>query len=114
VLQTTPNIARVTNSVAFSGTQSYELQFNFINDTPAGSGTTGNWLRLTSNNTATLGNPAIGVPNTGAPAPGTASLRMQIRVVAVPEPASVVLLALAMIIAVSSIRGRNAGHYVAA
>jgi hypothetical protein len=96
LLQTTPNIARVSDAVAFSGTQSYEVEFDFVNDTPAGTGGAGNWLRLTTNNVATLGNPVIAVPNTmaGAPFPPT-SLSMQVRVVAIPEPVSLMLAAVA-------------------
>jgi hypothetical protein len=98
LLQTTPNIARVTDAVAFSGTQSYEIEFEFISDAPAGTGGAGNWLRLTTNNTATLGNPVIAVPNTtaGAPFPPT-SLSMQVRVVAIPEPTSALLFGMAAI-----------------
>lgn len=87
-LQASPNLAGVTDAIAFGGTKSYGFDFEFIDDTAAGAGGSGNWARLTSSNTSNLPNVAIGVP--GGPT-NTSIVSMQVRVEAVPEPASLLL-----------------------
>ena len=92
-----PNIARVTSAVAFSGTQSYEVEFDFLDDTAAGVGGAGNWVRLTTFNTVNLPNAAIGI---------NGSLSMQVRIVSIPEPASLLLFGIAAMAAVGIARRR--------
>ncbi|MGD9632924.1 MAG: PEP-CTERM sorting domain-containing protein [Pirellulales bacterium] len=90
----TPDIARVTDSVAFAGAKSYETEFEFISDIGTDTTSTGgNWVRLTTNGLANLPNPVIGVPGS---ATNTSTVSMQIRVVAVPEPVSLALVGLAL------------------
>jgi hypothetical protein len=50
---------------------------------------------LTTSNTPNLPNVVVAVPNTSAGS-GVASLSMQIKIVAVPEPASLALVGLAL------------------
>jgi hypothetical protein len=87
-LQITPNINAVTDEAAFSGTHSYVLEFDYVNDTAAGVGSAGNWVRVTTNGASTLPNAAVGVP--GGPT-NTSTVSMQVRIVAIPEPATAIL-----------------------
>ena len=77
-----PNSTGISNDFAQSGTSSLKMEFQFLDGTPT------RWLRLTSSNTATLGNPAIPF------GPGTS---MSISFRAVPEPSSLGLLGLGAI-----------------
>jgi hypothetical protein len=89
----------VSNSAANSGSQSLQADFQFANDTPT------NWLRLTTANTPTLGNPLFRIVEPGAAAlvePGAAALgaspptlSFYVRAVTIPEPASLALVGLA-------------------
>ena len=76
----------VSNSAANSGSQSLQADFQFKDGTPT------NWLRLTTSNTATLGNPLFRIVEPGAVAP---TLSFYARGVTVPEPASLALVGLA-------------------
>jgi hypothetical protein len=67
------------------------LDFNFVDDTPAGVGGAGNWVRVTTNNATVLPNATIGIP--GGPT-NTSTVSMRIRVEAIPEPATVGLSAI--------------------
>lgn len=69
----------VTDTVAQSGTRSYKVDFQFVDNAPT------RWVRLTTSNTPTLGNPAIPF------GPGTS---LSVSFMAVPEPSSVGLLML--------------------
>ncbi len=102
-LQTTPNSNGVTNALAFSGANSYLLEFEFVNDSPAGVGGAGTWARVTTNSAVNLPNPVIGVPGGST---NTSTVSMQVRIVAVPEPASVGLAGLA---ALGLLAGRRRG-----
>jgi hypothetical protein len=84
-LQTTPNTNGVSSDFAVSGSNSYKLEFEFVNDNATGVGSAGTWARVTSSSTTNLPNPVIGVPGGST---NTSTVSMQIRVVAVPEPAT--------------------------
>jgi hypothetical protein len=102
-LLTTPNTNGVTDTVAFSGTNSYQLEFEFVDDAPAGVSGTGRWARITTASAASLPNAVIGVP--GGPT-NTSLVSMQIRIAAIPEPASLALVGL-MGIGLGCLRGRK-------
>lgn len=72
-----PNAAAISTDFAQSGTGSLKADFQFLDGTPT------RWLRLTTNNTATLGNPAI---------PFGAGTSLSISFRAVPEPSMAGLL----------------------
>lgn len=84
-LQLTPNTNGVSSDFAVSGANSYKLEFEFVNDNPAGVGGGGTWARVTTSSATTLPNPVIGVPGS---ATNTSTVTMQLRVVAIPEPAT--------------------------
>jgi hypothetical protein len=81
-LMLTPNSSLVTDAVAFSGTQSNEVNFQFLDATDT------RWVRLTTFNTPNMPNPVIEFPN-------GSSLTFRVRGVVVPEPACLSLLGLA-------------------
>ena len=91
-LQLTPNTNGVSSDVAFSGANSYKLEFEFVNDNPTGVGSAGTWARVTTNGATTLPNPVIGVPGSNT---NTSTVSMQLRIVAIPEPATCGLAAMA-------------------
>ena len=82
-LATAPNVAAVTGPIASEGAQSNGVQFRFIDADAT------RWLRLTTNVTTNLPNPAIDF----AP---SSTLSFDIRGVAVPEPAGVAAVTLAL------------------
>jgi len=84
-----PNLAAVTDTMAFSGSQSYQFDYQWVN------AATTNWVRLTTFSTSvglTLGNPAVHLNETGA-APPTVSFYA--KAVVVPEPGTIALLMVA-------------------
>jgi hypothetical protein len=87
-LLTTPNTNGVSSDFAVSGANSYKLEFEFVDDSPTGVGSAGRWARVTSSSATTLPNPVIGVPGGST---NTSTVSMQLRVVAIPEPATAAL-----------------------
>ena len=55
LLQLLPNTSLVTNTMAHTGTQSNQIDFEFLTDGPAPA----NWLRLTTSNTPNQPNPLV-------------------------------------------------------
>lgn len=92
-LTAAPNINAVTSDQSFSGPNSYFLDFNFVDDTPAGVGSSGNWVRVTTNNATVLPNATIGVPG-GPTNTSTVSMQIRIEAIAIPEPATLALSAI--------------------
>ncbi len=80
------SVTAVSNSAAFSGNQSLQMDFQFINATPT------NWVRLSTFATPNQPNPRIQVREAGQANP---TVSFQIRGVAIPEPASMALIGLA-------------------
>ena len=78
----TGSASGISDTVAQSGTGSYKVDFEFLDNSPT------RWVRLTSFNTATLGNPAI---------PFGAGTSLSISFRAVPEPSMAGLLGFAAI-----------------
>jgi hypothetical protein len=76
--------AEVTDEMAQSGTQSYRTEFEFIDDAAT------RWLRLTTNNTANIPNPAVWFVEDGFTPTISFSLK------AVPEPSTFILFSLAI------------------
>ncbi len=73
------NVSGISDAMAQSGTQSLQVDFDFVDSDP------GRWIRLTTSNTANLGNPMI---------PFGAGNSISISSAAVPEPGSFACLAL--------------------
>jgi hypothetical protein len=71
----------VTDSVAFSGNNSYELDFQFVDDTAT------RWVRLTTFGPISLQNAAMHLDETS----GAPTISFYMRGVAVPEPSTVAL-----------------------
>jgi hypothetical protein len=96
----TPNISRVSTLQAFSGANSYEVEFEFINDTAAAVGgpDPGGWVRLTTGGAAPLRDPVIGIPGATT---NTSTVSMQIRIEAIPEPAAIGLASLSALVLVA-------------
>jgi hypothetical protein len=87
-LQMTPNASLVTNSMAHTGTQSNQVDFDFLTDAAA----PGNWVRLTTSNTANTPNPLVRLRESvagGAPLPTTISFWA--KAIVVPEPSTILL-----------------------
>jgi hypothetical protein len=93
-LLASPNTNGVTSAVSFSGPNSYRFEFEFVNDNGTGVGSAGTWARVTTSGAATLPNAVIGVP--GGPT-NTSTVSMQVRIEAIPEPATLSLAGLALI-----------------
>lgn len=75
--------ALVSGSAAFAGTQSDELNFQFVDGTPT------RWVRLTTFNAMNqLPNPAVRVREPGAPNP---TISFYAKAVVIPEPSSMAL-----------------------
>lgn len=97
-LALTPNTAAVTNSMAFAGTNSYQVDFQYIDATPT------NWVRLTTFGATQVPNPLIRVVEPGAPAP---TVSFYAKAVVIPEPGTAALLAVACV-AATAVRRRAA------
>jgi|SRR5687768_16952269 len=107
-LQLTPNASLVTNSMAHAGAQSNQVDFEFIDDSPV-TGTPSRWVRLTTFNTPNLPNPLVRLRESvagGVPMPTTISFWA--KAIVIPEPSSVVLLALGLIALSPAARRRAA------
>lgn len=78
-----PGVAAVTDATAFAGDQSYELNFQFVDDDPT------RWVRVSTFGTLNLPNPAIPLQYG---TPGIApTISFYVRAVVIPEPASLAL-----------------------
>jgi hypothetical protein len=88
-LELTPNGAGVSDEASLTGSQSYKIEFEFIDNDPS------RWLRLTTFNTALIPNPAVVFSDVGPPSAPTISfwLMAEGTPAQVPEPASAALLA---------------------
>ena len=82
-LALTPNTSGVTNTVAHTGTNSDQIDFQFIN------ATTTNWVRLTTFNTPNTPNPGVRFDQSSV-------VSFWMRGSAVPEPASLIALSLGL------------------
>jgi hypothetical protein len=74
--------------MAHTGLQSNQVDFNFVDDLPV-TGTPSRWVRLTTFNTANLPNPLVRLRESvvgGAPTATTVSFWA--KAIAIPEPAS--------------------------
>lgn len=90
---TSPNLvaggtSAVSDSMAFSGSQSVQVDMQFVDSDPT------RWVRLTTFSAANLPNPKVRIVEPGAPAP-TISFYAKAQVI--PEPASFALLGLACV-----------------
>jgi hypothetical protein len=74
------NSAGVDDSMAFAGSQSYLVEFEFVDDDPS------RWLRLTTFNAANLPNPLVHLSEPNAAAQPTISFYA--KAVAIPEPST--------------------------
>lgn len=79
------SLTAVSSSAANSGSQSLQMDFQFVNDLPT------NWARITTFNTLNGPNPRIRVRLPGALNP---TLSFYARALVVPEPASLMLIGL--------------------
>jgi hypothetical protein len=77
-----PNASLVSDSAAYSGVQSDEINFKYINDS------VNNWVRLTTFDTPNLRNPLMLVREPGAPAP---TISFYMKGILVPEPSSLTI-----------------------
>jgi hypothetical protein len=77
-----PNASLVSDSAAFAGTQSDEINLKYID------GNVNNWVRLTTFNTPNLANPLLLAREPGAPAP---TISFYMKGILVPEPSSVTI-----------------------
>lgn len=93
-LLASPSTNKVSNAKAFSGANSFELEFEFVDDNGTSVGSAGTWARVTTSAAAALPNPVIGVPGGST---NTSTVSMQIFVAAVPEPASAGLASMAIV-----------------
>jgi hypothetical protein len=104
-LQMTPNTSLVTNSMAHTGTQSNQIDFEFLTDAPAPA----NWLRLTTSNTANTPNPLVRLRESvagGAPLPTTISFWA--KAIVIPEPSTILLLGCSLALLILDSRRRVA------
>jgi hypothetical protein len=76
----------VSNSMANSGSQSLQADFQFVDNTPT------RWIRLTSFGTPNQPNPRVRIIEPGAPAP---TISFYAKAVVIPEPTSMVLILMA-------------------
>jgi hypothetical protein len=89
-LQTLPNASLVTNTMAHSGSQSNQVDFEFVTDNPAPA----NWVRLTTFNTPSLPNPLVRLRESVAGAPPVATtISFWAKAIVIPEPSSLWLAA---------------------
>jgi hypothetical protein len=85
----------VADSMANSGSQSLQANFQFVDSTPT------RWIRLTTFGTPNQPNPRVRIVEPGGPAP---TISFYAKALAIPEPASFVLLM--MFVALSGRGGR--------
>jgi hypothetical protein len=76
----------VSNSMANSGSQSLQADFQFVDNTPT------RWIRLTSFGTPNQPNPRVRIIEPGAPAP---TISFYAKAVVIPEPTSMVFILMA-------------------
>lgn len=81
LLAMTPNLSAVTNTMAYDGSNSYQMDYQYINSAAT------NWVRLTTFNTPNLPNPAIRINETAF----VPTISFYAKAVIVPEPSAVVL-----------------------
>lgn len=81
-------VSAVSDSMAHSGSQSLQMDFQFVNNDPS------NWVRITTSNTLNQPNPRVRIVEPGAPAP---TISFYAKAMAVPEPSSLLLAGLAVI-----------------
>jgi hypothetical protein len=95
-LQLLPNASLVTNTMANTGTQSNQVDFEFLTDGPAPA----NWLRLTTFNTPNQPNPLVRLRESiaGAPAMPT-TISFWAKAIVIPEPSSILLACLGLCLA---------------
>jgi hypothetical protein len=86
----------VSNSMANSGSQSLQADFQFVDNTPT------RWIRLTTFGTPNQPNPRVRIVEPGGPAP---TISFYAKALVIPEPASMVLVMMAAA-AISGIRCR--------
>jgi hypothetical protein len=77
-----PNASLVSDSDAYAGVQSNEINLKYINDN------VNNWVRLTTFNTPNLANPLLLAREPGAPAP---TISFYMKGILVPEPSSLTI-----------------------
>jgi hypothetical protein len=104
LLQTLPNTSLVTNTMAHTGTQSNQIDFEFLTDGPAPA----NWLRLTTSNTPNQPNPLVRLRETvvGGPAVAT-TISFWAKAIVIPEPSSMLLAGIVLCLAALA---RRRGH----
>jgi hypothetical protein len=78
----------VTDSMAFAGSQSYQVDAQFVDGTPT------RWIRLTTFGTPNVPNPAVHLREPGGPNP---TISFYMKGVAIPEPATLALAGLALV-----------------
>lgn len=95
-LQMLPNTSLVTNTMAHSGAQSNQVDFEFLTDNPAPA----NWLRLTTFNAPNQPNPLVRLRETviGGPVLPT-TISFWAKAIVVPEPATAALAAYGLLLA---------------
>ncbi len=76
----------VSNSMAFSGAQSLQMDLQFVDSTPT------RWARVTTFATPNVPNPKVQILEPGAPLP---TISFYAKATVIPEPASLMLLGLA-------------------
>ena len=91
--------AAVSGSMVHSGQQSYEVNFQFVDNTNT------RWVRLTSFGATNLPNVAVHVREVGAAAP---TVSFYAKAVVIPEPSSLMLIAGSLMMLVSLPRRRAA------
>jgi hypothetical protein len=94
--------AAVDDSMAFAGSQSYRVEFEFVDDDPS------RWLRLTSFNADNLPNVAVHLREPGVGVQPTISFYA--KAVVVPEPSTAIALLLAAAGSIVPLRRRIAQH----
>lgn len=99
-LAVAPNTSAVANSMAFNGAQSYQADFQFIDNDVT------RWMRYTTFNAANAPNPIVVVREPGAPEP---TISFYAKAVVIPEPTASGLACLAAlgVLAKRRCRGRR-------
>jgi hypothetical protein len=96
-LKLTPNTSLVTSAMAHTGLQSNQVDFEFLDDSPV-TGVPSRWVRLTTFNAPNQPNPLVRLRESvvGGPVLPT-TITFWAKAVAIPEPATFVLIAWGMI-----------------